>query len=95
MPDHVHLILAPFHLVILAQIMQGIKSSYAHRINKILRRTGRVWQRESFDRFLRSEEHLDLKLEYMRMNPVRAGLVQRPEDYRWLWMSDVILPLAG
>jgi len=79
----------------LSRIMQGIKSTSAHRINKILHRSGRLWQHESFDRILRSEEHLELKLEYIGLNPVRAGLVQRPEDYRWFWRPDATLPIAG
>ena len=79
----------------LSRIMQGIKSTSAHRINKILHRSGRLWQHESFDRILRSEEHLELKLEYIGLNPVRAGLVQSPEDYRWFWRPDATLPIAG
>ena len=99
MPDHVHLIITPFYRddgpVSIPRIMQRIKSTSAHKINKTLRRTGRVWQHESFDRILRTEESLEAKLEYMKLNPVRAGLVQRPEDYRWLWIPQTTLPIAG
>jgi len=89
MPDHVHLAFtpmpnergdAPIHA-----IMQTIKSASAHRINKYLGRKGRVWQDESFDRAARSVENLRGKVEYMVGNPVRAGLVSNPSDYRWLW----------
>jgi hypothetical protein len=38
-------------------------------------------QEESFDHVLRSEESLDEKVEYIRQNPVRSGLVTSPEDY--------------
>lgn len=92
MPDHVHLLLSvlrdergwPFPLY---EIMQGLKGSTAHRINKLLGRIGPVWQEESFDHVLRSDESLKAKCEYIRQNPVRAGLVARPEDYRWLWVN--------
>ena len=92
MPDHVHLLFTPlrdetgwpFPLV---EIMQSLKSTTAHRINKLLHRSGPVWQDESFDHVLRSDESLKEKVEYVRQNPVRAGLVQRPEDYRWLWLD--------
>ncbi len=92
MPDHVHLLLTalrgpngrPFPLV---EVMQSLKSTTAHRINKLLRRSGRVWQEESFDHVLRSDESLKAKCEYIRQNPVRAGLVERPEAYRWLWVN--------
>ncbi len=48
---------------------------------------GPVWQEESFDHVLRSEESLEEKMEYIRQNPARGGLVDRPDDYRWLWVE--------
>jgi REP element-mobilizing transposase RayT len=92
MPDHVHLMLVPrrdesgwpFPLV---DILQCLKSVSAHRINKLLKRSGPVWEEESFDHVLRSNESLKMKCEYIRQNPVVAGLVQRPEEYRWLMVD--------
>jgi REP element-mobilizing transposase RayT len=92
MPDHVHLLLRPlrdenswpFPLV---EILQCFKGTTAHRINKMLGASGPVWEEESFDHVLRSDEGLKQKCEYIRQNPVRAGLVQKPEDYRWLWVN--------
>ena len=72
-----------------AEIMQGIKSASAHSINRLLSRSGQVWQRESFDRVLRREESISAKVEYMIQNPVRARLVQTATEYRWLWVSDL------
>jgi hypothetical protein len=45
------------------RILQAIKSTSAHRINKYLGRKGRVWQGESFDRAVRSVENLRGKIE--------------------------------
>jgi len=92
MPNHVHLLLTPLRdsdgdLYSVAEILQGIKSSSAHSLNRVLRRYGPVWQEESFDHVLRSEESFSEKLEYIRQNPVRRGLVAVPEDYRWLWVE--------
>ena len=53
----------------------------------MLRLSGPVWQEESFDHVLRSDESLKEKCEYIRQNPVRKGLVMRPEEYRWLWVD--------
>jgi hypothetical protein len=53
----------------------------------MLRLSGPVWQEESFDHVLRSDESLKEKREYIRPNPVRKGLVMQPEEYRWLWMD--------
>ncbi len=67
------------------EILGGIKGASAHSINKALKRSGRVWQDESFDHVVRCAEKLDGKIRYVRENPVRKGLVARPEDYKWLW----------
>ncbi len=90
MPDHVHLIVTPLYsgdtLHSIAEITHGIKGASAHKINRLLNRSGQVWQRESFDRVLRREESIRVKVEYMIQNPVRAGLVKAAAEYRWLWV---------
>jgi len=90
MPDHVHMILTTLcdvngNAFGLAEIMSGIKSCSAHSINKKLKRKETVWQDESFDHILRSNEKLVEKIEYICNNPVRKGLVKKPNDYPWLW----------
>ena len=92
MPDYAHLLLRALRNtdgwpIPLVAIMQGLKGATAHRINKLLQRSGPVWQEESFDHVPRSDESLEEKREYIRQNPVKAGLVQKPEDYRWLWLN--------
>jgi REP element-mobilizing transposase RayT len=90
MPDHVHLLLTPLvdhegNTYGLAQIMSGIKGASAHTVNRALRRSGSLWQAESFDRLVRSDESLREKAEYICANPVRAGLVDTEDEYPWLW----------
>ena len=92
MPDHVHLLFLPLRNedgwpVPLVDILQCLKGATAHRMNKLLHRSGPVWEEESFDHVLRSDESLKEKREYIRQNPVKAGLVNRPEDYKWLWVN--------
>jgi len=97
MPDHVHLLFLPlrdedgwpFPLV---DILQCLKGTTAHRINRLLHTSGPVWEEESFDHVLRSDESSKEKCEYIRQNPVKAGLVQKPEDYRWLWVNPEFQP---
>ena len=93
MPDHVHLVLTPLYdgsaFVSVAEVMQGIKSASAHKINRALNRNGQVWQRESFDRVLPREESIHAKVEYIAQNPVRAALVGTPAEYQWLWIADL------
>jgi REP element-mobilizing transposase RayT len=90
MPDHVHLAFTPLvddvgRPYSLAEIMQAIKGASAHAINKCLGRKGSVWQPESFDHLLRSDESLQEKVEYICANPVRRGLTASTDDYPWLW----------
>ena len=44
---------------------------------------GAFWQHQFWDRFVRHEREFKERLEYMHVNPVRRGLVKRPEDWRW------------
>jgi REP element-mobilizing transposase RayT len=98
MPDHVHLLFEPqikdqdaegrTTFWALTEILRGIKSSSAHRINKCRRTTGAVWEKESFDRLIRSEADLHEKFRYICRNPWDAGVVGPTEDYPWLWTQE-------
>jgi len=83
MPNHVHLLVRPYEGVALRSLVQTWKSVTAHRLNAVLSRRGPVWQRDYFDRFIRTERHHMMAREYIEMNPVRAGLVASPMQYRW------------
>jgi REP element-mobilizing transposase RayT len=94
MPDHVHLIFTPLidsegWPCSLPDIMRRIKSRSAVEVNRILCRQGCVWQDESFDHVLRGNESLAEKMEYVRQNPLRAGLARQAETYPWLWCGSV------
>jgi len=82
MANHVHLLITPRTPV--PKLMQRLKGSTARRANEILRLTGRgFWQEESYDRWVRNEREFRRIQGYIEENPVRAGLVAVPEDYRW------------
>jgi REP element-mobilizing transposase RayT len=94
MPTHVHMVFAPLldfsrQAYTLAEVLQAIKSVSAHKINRHLIRTGHVWQDESFDHVLRHDESIEAKVLYLMENPVAAGLVRNPTDYKWLWRQGV------
>jgi putative DNA methylase len=69
----------------LFQIVHSWKSYTAHRIRKLTGVTGRIWQPEYWDRFIRDDEHFVAAAEYIENNPVLAGLVDSPE--LWVWSS--------
>ena len=53
------------------------------RINARQNMSGRLWQGRFFDRALRTVKEYSETVEYIHRNPVRRGLVARPEDWRW------------
>jgi REP element-mobilizing transposase RayT len=86
MPDHAHAIFRLIGTLSLTQILKGIKGGTAHRINEITGRQGQVWTQESFDHIVRGEAEWEDKMEYVRRNPVKKGLVSSPEHYKWLYI---------
>ena len=85
MPDHVHVLLSPFEGNALTTLIAGIKSASSHLVNRALHRKGPLWQSESFDHILRSEESVFAKASYILENPVRKGLVESGLDWPWYW----------
>ena len=90
MPDHMHLLLTPAEVqsgrwIPLSQIMQGIKGTTSHRINKRRGRAGPLWQDESYDRIIRDEEEFNSKLKYICGNAVKADLVDDEPSYPFFW----------
>lgn len=83
MPNHVHVLFTPADGYDLAGIIMSWKSYTANEINKIRGTRGTVWQREYFDRFIRSEEHYWRAANYAEQNPVKAGLRTRAEDWKF------------
>jgi putative transposase len=81
MPDHVHWLLELKASVTLSQVVQQCKSISAHHFNKVLNRSGKVWQAGFHDHALRTEETAVAAARYIIANPVRAGLCNRVEQY--------------
>ena len=97
MPDHVHLLIEPMVerqddsgqpvFFSLSKILHSIKSFTANRINEIEDSSEPIWETESFDRVIRSENDLREKFLYITRNPWDSGVVERGKDYRWVWYS--------
>lgn len=90
MPDHVHLLIQPFlksetEFWSIGSILHSIKSYSAKQIPQVMRHIGKVWQDGRYDELIRNEKEFQNKWEYIRGNPVKAGLSKTPEDYPFLW----------
>ena len=83
MPEHVHLLISEPPIQPLATALQVLKQ----QTSKKLLKSGETqfWQRRYYDFNVRSQAKSAEKLKYMHRNPVRRGLVEKPED--WLWSS--------
>jgi putative transposase len=77
MPDHIHALLTPGGEISLERAMQFIKGGFSFR----LKFPGPVWQAGFSNHRVKDFEDYDNHQEYIRMNPVRARLAERPEDY--------------
>jgi len=82
MTNHVHLLIEP--LAPLARITKTLKGFTARKCNLLLgRRNVPFWQEESYDHWARNEGEVQRITAYIEGNPVTAGLVAKPEDWRW------------
>lgn len=96
MSNHCHVLIEPFEDAPLGKIVLSWKNYTARFINEYKRRTGvrlsldstQVWQREYWDRFIRDERHFVAVKNYIVMNPVNAGLAEKPEDWPWSGAKD-------
>ena len=60
-----------------------MKSWTAKQINRVLGRQGVLWQREYYGRYIRNDAHVAAAIRYIHANPVKAGLVAKPEQWRF------------
>lgn len=91
MPNHTHLIAVPQTVEGLARGIGEAHRRYTRRINFRENWRGHLWQ-ERFASFPMDETHLLSAVRYVEMNPVKAKMVERPEEYPW---SSARAHLAG
>jgi REP element-mobilizing transposase RayT len=88
MPDHVHFFCsAELDAKTLPVFMQAWKQWTCKRMTRELSFSGSVWQEEFFDHVLRSSESYSQKWDYVKENPMRAGLVASAAD--WPWQGEI------
>jgi len=88
MPDHVHFFCrAELGAKTLPIFMQRWKEWTSKGIARQLKLTGNIWQEEFFDHVLRSSESYGRKWEYVKQNPVRAGLAKSSDQ--WPWQGEI------
>jgi len=87
MPDHFHALIGPGDSNrALGEICGAFKSLSTHAYWQLYK--GRLWQRRFFDHIIRNEDDFFETMEYIKLNPVRKGLVDRPEDWPYTGTPD-------
>ncbi|MGA2048753.1 MAG: transposase [Terracidiphilus sp.] len=82
MPNHVHILMTVPGGISLEKTMQLIKGDSSFRANRELGFRGEVWQRGFSDVYVADEDSFQHHRAYIDNNPVKAGLVSSPEEYR-------------
>jgi putative transposase len=82
MPNHVHLILVPSDADGIRRAASRVHRQYAGHVHARLQRTGHFWQGR-FGCVAMDDEHLAAAFRYVALNPVRAGLAERAQDWNW------------
>jgi len=95
LPDHWHAIIFPPFPLTISTVMEAIKVGSTHRINAARRESSLLWQPRFFDRAVRTVKEYYEKVEYIHLNPVRAGLVERAEDWPWSSVRDYTGSVSG
>ena len=83
LPSHWHAILAPRYPLTISELLKSIKNSSTTLVNAGRSASGELWQGRFFDRALRTVNEYHDKVEYIHLNPVKAGLASRSQDWRW------------
>jgi len=83
MSNHVHLLLTPDQLEACANLMKGIGQLYSQYVNKLYKKSGHLWEGRFKSCLVQSEQYVLACYRYIELNPVRAVLAGRADQYRW------------
>ena len=83
MTNHVHLLATPSHHSSLSRLMQSLGRLYVRSFNYTYARSGTLFEGRFKSSVVQEDRYLLNCLRYIELNPVRAGMVKDPGDYRW------------
>lgn len=83
MTNHTHLLITPRHARSIPLLMQSMGRNYVQTLNRKYRRTGTLWEGRYKACLIQDNRYLLACQRYIELNPVRAGLVSNPADYRY------------
>lgn len=83
MTNHVHMLVTPTTSDGASRMMQQVGRKYVQLFNKYNQRSGTLWEGRFRSTLIDSETYLFACYRYIELNPVRAHMVNVPDDYRW------------
>lgn len=83
MTNHVHILATPKTKDGISRMMQYVGRRYVPYINHTYGTTGSLWEGRYKASLINDEQYLLICMRYIELNPVRAGMVTRPESYPW------------
>ncbi len=83
MTNHVHLLMTPVTGDGISKLMQTLGRHYVRYFNYTYRRTGTLWEGRFKSCVVDAENYLLVCQRYIELNPVRAGMVASPAEYKW------------
>lgn len=91
LPNHYHLVLQQLEGNNLSKFMHCVGTSFSMYINNKYGLVGHVFQGRYKSKLIDSQRMLNAEIEYVINNPVKHGLVDNPEDYKWVQVQPRIL----
>ena len=83
MTNHVHLLVTGRSSLSVSSMMQRLSQRYTQYVNRRYRRSGSLWEGRFHSCLVGEDDYVLACYRYLELNPVRAGMVARPADYRW------------
>ena len=83
MTNHVHLLVSAARAEAPGEMMKTLGQRYVQYVNRAYRRSGTLWEGRYRSSPTQAESHLLACYRYIELNPVRAGMVAHPAEYRW------------
>lgn len=83
MTNHIHFLVTPETEDAISTTMKVVGSRYAQYINLKYKRTGTLWEGRHRSSMIQTEKYLLTCYRYIELNPIRAEMVKRPEEYKW------------
>lgn len=81
MTNHAHLLVTPATPDGISRVMQSVGRRYVQYVNFSYKRTGTLWEGRHKASLIQTQTYLLSCYRYIELNPVRAGMVERPGDY--------------